>query len=63
MGVPTDAAGVTIFINPAPAGPTCTITNGEVESVGTLSDHSSTYGSTFGPEFGIGLNIYGTLNF
>ena len=62
VGVPGDAAGTTIFINPA-AGPTCTITNGEVESVGTLSDHSSTYGSTFGPEFGASLNIYGTLNF
>ncbi|HEX4120347.1 MAG TPA: hypothetical protein VH619_07015, partial [Verrucomicrobiae bacterium] len=60
--VPLTTAGNATTINPAP-GPTTTITNGEVESPGSLSDDSATYGSVYGPEFGASLNVYGTLNF
>jgi hypothetical protein len=61
-GAPATTAGWSTVINPA-AGPTCTITNGEVESPASLSDDASTYGSVYGPEFGASLDIYGTLNF
>lgn len=60
--IPPTTAGNSAVINPV-AGPTLTITNGEVESPGSLSDDSSTYGSIYGPEFGASLDIYGTLNF
>jgi hypothetical protein len=61
-GKPTSVAGGIAIIDPAP-GPSCTIVASEVESVGTLSDHSSSWGSIYGPEWGAVLNIYGTLNF
>jgi hypothetical protein len=61
-GVPTDAANSGTAIDPQ-TGPYPTIVDGEVENVGTLSDHVSTYGTIWGPEWGQHLNIYGTLNY
>jgi hypothetical protein len=57
-GAPSSAAGWFVTINPAP-GPSCTIQNGDVIDVGTLSDDSSTYGTVYGPEFGATLNMTG----
>src|ERR1017187_7808721 len=61
-GVPTDAANSGTAIDPQP-GPYPTIADGYVANVGTLSDHVSTYGTIWGPEWGQHLEIYGTLNY
>jgi hypothetical protein len=53
---PTNAASVTL--NPANGWPVITIVAGEVENCTTAYSG----GMIYGPEFGAGLNIYGTLN-
>jgi hypothetical protein len=59
--VPTDAAGNNAFVGNTNSP--ITIAAGDTQSVGTNSDHSTTYGTVYGPEFGATLNIHGTLNF
>jgi Concanavalin A-like lectin/glucanases superfamily len=59
--VPTDAAGNNAFVGNTNSP--ITIAAGDTQSVGTNSDHVSTWGTVYGPEFGATLNIYGTLNF
>jgi hypothetical protein len=61
-GLPTSVANQGCAIDPSP-GPYPTIVAGEVESVGTLSDHATTWGTIYGPEWGDHLEIYGTLIF
>lgn len=60
-GYPGTAAGQVVIINPAP-GPACTISSSDVIAIGTMSDHSTTWGTIYGPEFGATLNIHGSLD-
>ena len=58
--------GGNVFLDAAGGWSVMTITNGEVESPGVQDPLTLTrppYNTIFGPEFGAGLNIYGTLNY
>ncbi len=57
VGVPSPAVDANVWLDAANGWSVITITNGEVESPG-----SGTSDMIYGPEFGAGLNIYGTLN-
>jgi hypothetical protein len=57
---PTNAA--TVNLDPANGWFVITILPGEVENCTTADANPQTYGMIYGPEFGAGLNIYGTLN-
>ncbi|MGA9451450.1 MAG: family 43 glycosylhydrolase, partial [Verrucomicrobiia bacterium] len=49
-------------LDPANGWSVITILPGEVENCTTADANPQTYGMIYGPEFGAGLNIYGTLN-
>jgi hypothetical protein len=61
-GVPTNTAGAVAIIDPQ-AGPAPTIPAGYACSIGTLSDHTTTWGTIYGPEWGQTLNIQGELDY
>jgi hypothetical protein len=56
-GVPSSSVDANVWLDPANGWSVITITHGEVESPGSGSSDM-----IYGPEFGAGLNIYGTLN-
>src|SRR3974390_2012211 len=56
-GVPSSAVDANVWLDSANGWSAMTITNGEGESPG-----SGTGDMIYGPEFGAGLNVYGTLN-
>ena len=57
VGVPSSIVDANVWLDVANGSSVMTITNGEVESPG-----SGTGDMIYGPEFGAGLNVYGTLN-
>jgi len=57
VGVPSSTVNANVWLDSANGWSLITITNGEVESPG-----SSSSDMVYGPEFGAGLNLYGTLN-
>jgi hypothetical protein len=57
VGVPASTVDANVWLDSANGWPVMTITNGEVESPGSGSSDM-----IYGPEFGAGLNVYGTLN-
>ncbi len=57
VGVPSSSVDANVWLDSANGWSVMTITNGEVESPG-----SGTGDMVYGPEFGAGLNVYGTLN-
>ena len=56
-GVPSSTVDANVWLDSANGWSVMTITNGEVESPGSGSSDM-----IYGPEFGAGLNVYGTLN-
>jgi arabinan endo-1,5-alpha-L-arabinosidase len=56
-GVPSSTVNANVWLDSANGWSVMTITNGEVESPGNASSDM-----IYGPEFGAGLNVYGTLN-
>ncbi len=52
-----------VWLDAANGWSSMTITNGEVESPGTVHNTHPPYGTIFGPEWGVTLNVSGTLNF
>src|ERR1700744_3416065 len=56
-GVPGPNSGGAFFGTTIPNNTVVTITNNEVENVGTANGNN-----VFGPQWGSTLNIYGTLN-
>lgn len=57
VGVPLSSVDANVWLDSANGWSVITITNGEVENPGSGSSDM-----IYGPEFGAGLNIYGTLN-
>lgn len=57
VGVPSSTVNANVWLDSANGWSVMTITNGELESPG-----SSSSDMIYGPEFGAGLNLYGTLN-
>ncbi|HUA38161.1 MAG TPA: family 43 glycosylhydrolase [Candidatus Sulfopaludibacter sp.] len=57
VGVPASTVDANVWLDSANGWSVMTITNGEMESPGSGSSDM-----IYGPEFGAGLNIYGTLN-
>ncbi len=70
-GVPPSGASLAggagnVFLDAANGSSTITITNGDVESPGIHTEYPpvhSPWNTIYGPEFGVTLNIYGTLNY
>jgi hypothetical protein len=56
VGVPSPGVDANLYLDPANNSSTITITNGEVQTPG-----SGAGDMIYGPEFGAGLNVYGTL--
>jgi len=57
VGVPSSSVDANVWLDSANGWSVITITNGEVETPG-----SGAGDMIYGPEFGAGLNLYGTLN-
>jgi Glycosyl hydrolases family 43/Concanavalin A-like lectin/glucanases superfamily len=56
-GVPSSSVDANVWLDSANGWSVITVTNGDVESPGSGSGDM-----IYGPEFGAGLNVYGTLN-
>jgi hypothetical protein len=61
-GTVPPANAATATLDSANGWSVITIGPGEVENCTTADANPQTYGMIYGPEFGAGLNIYGTLN-